>query len=84
MAHTSALGSVSTDPSRRRQIAEFWFYFSENRGAVIGLVVFALQVLRRPRRVSDDLAQHLRQPREDQTDFAHEMPHRRGPFAATG
>ena len=45
MAHTSALGSVSTDPSRRRQLAEFWFYFSENRGAVIGLVVFLLLVV---------------------------------------
>ncbi|MDN2568111.1 ABC transporter permease subunit [Aquibium sp. A9E412] len=26
-------------------LAEFWFYFSQNRGAVIGLVVFALIVL---------------------------------------
>ena len=31
--------------SRRRQLAEFWFYFSENRGAVIGLVVFLLLVV---------------------------------------
>jgi dipeptide transport system permease protein len=45
MAHTSALGSVSTDPSRRRQLAEFWFYFSENRGAVIGLAFFLLLVV---------------------------------------
>jgi dipeptide transport system permease protein len=26
---------------RRRQLSEFWFYFSVNKGAVIGLVVFA-------------------------------------------
>ncbi len=33
-------------PSERgRLLREFWFYFSENRGAVIGLVVFALLVL---------------------------------------
>lgn len=30
---------------RWRMLAEFWFYFSQNRGAVIGLVVFALLVL---------------------------------------
>lgn len=30
---------------RRRMLAEFWFYFSRNRGAVIGLVVFVLLVL---------------------------------------
>jgi dipeptide transport system permease protein len=29
---------------RRSQIAEFWYYFSENRGAVMGLVVFGLLV----------------------------------------
>ena len=28
------------DTSLRRRLGEFWFYFSENRGAVIGLVVF--------------------------------------------
>ena len=26
------------------QLREFWFYFSVNRGAVIGLVVFNLRV----------------------------------------
>jgi dipeptide transport system permease protein len=31
--------------ARRRVLAEFWFYFAENRGAVIGLVVFLLFVL---------------------------------------
>lgn len=31
--------------TRREQFAEFWFYFKENRGAVIGLVVFAVILL---------------------------------------
>ncbi len=31
--------------TRRRMLAEFWYYFSENRGAVIGLFVFAALVL---------------------------------------
>lgn len=30
---------------RRRQLSEFWFYFSRNKGAVIGLVIFVLLVL---------------------------------------
>jgi dipeptide transport system permease protein len=30
---------------RRSMIVEFWHYFSENRGAVIGLIVFTLMVL---------------------------------------
>ncbi|MCB5411547.1 ABC transporter permease subunit [Pseudogemmobacter faecipullorum] len=30
---------------RRQMLAEFWFYFSRNRGAVIGLVIFVLLVL---------------------------------------
>ena len=30
---------------RQRRLAEFWYYFSENKGAVIGLVVFALLVI---------------------------------------
>ena len=29
----------------RRVLAEFWFYFAENRGAVIGLWVFVALVL---------------------------------------
>lgn len=39
--------SISTaEPGSRRQVlAEFWFYFHENRGAVIGLWVFAVLVL---------------------------------------
>jgi len=35
----------SSRSARRARIAEFWHYFSENRGAVIGLVVFALLVI---------------------------------------
>ena len=31
--------------ARRAMLAEFWYYFSENRGAVLGLAVFALLVL---------------------------------------
>ena len=42
---SNAAGPVSVDPSRRARLAEFWYYFSENRGAVIGLVVFVLLVL---------------------------------------
>ena len=30
---------------RRRMLREFWFYFSQNRGAVVGLAVFLLLVL---------------------------------------
>ncbi|MDR7123215.1 ABC transporter permease subunit [Pseudotabrizicola sp. 4114] len=30
---------------RRQMISEFWFYFRQNRGAVVGLVVFVLLVL---------------------------------------
>ncbi|MCC6736666.1 MAG: ABC transporter permease subunit [Bauldia sp.] len=32
-------------PARRKAIGEFWFTFRQNRGAVIGLVVFALLIL---------------------------------------
>ncbi|MCV3243178.1 ABC transporter permease subunit [Mesorhizobium sp. ZC-5] len=50
MAGTSApstefTGSVSVDPSRRARFAEFWYYFSENRGAVIGFWFFVFLVL---------------------------------------
>ncbi|MCJ8138707.1 ABC transporter permease subunit [Falsirhodobacter halotolerans] len=37
--------TTHTSSERGRLLREFWFYFSENRGAVIGLVVFALLVL---------------------------------------
>jgi len=35
----------SARSARRAMVAEFWFYFSENKGALIGLVVFGLIVL---------------------------------------
>lgn len=31
--------------ARRAMLSEFWYYFSENRGAVAGLVIFALLVI---------------------------------------
>ena len=37
---TSAHEPVSNAQMRRQMLKEFWFYFSENRGAVIGLCVF--------------------------------------------
>lgn len=45
MAEITATGGMSTDPSLRRRLAEFWYYFSENRGAVLGLIVFVLLVV---------------------------------------
>ncbi len=36
---------LSSAALRRQMFREFWFYFSENRGAVIGLVVFAALVV---------------------------------------
>ncbi|WP_269931028.1 ABC transporter permease subunit [Aminobacter sp. HY435] len=45
MAEITATGGLSTDPSLRRRLAEFWYYFSENRGAVLGLIVFVLLVI---------------------------------------
>jgi dipeptide transport system permease protein len=38
-------GPVSVDPSRRARLAEFWYYFSENRGAVVGLYFFLFLIL---------------------------------------
>lgn len=38
-------GSMPVDPSRRARFREFWYYFSENRGAVIGLYVFVFLAL---------------------------------------
>ncbi|MEC9198339.1 MAG: ABC transporter permease subunit [Pseudomonadota bacterium] len=35
----------TTTPTRPSRLAEFWQYFSENRGAVIGLYVFAFFVI---------------------------------------
>nr|WP_299500374.1 ABC transporter permease subunit [uncultured Rhizobium sp.] len=45
MAETIQSQPVTTAAMRRQMLAEFWFYFSENRGAVIGLVVFIALVL---------------------------------------
>jgi dipeptide transport system permease protein len=45
MSQAAATSAISTDPSRRARLAEFWYYFSENRGAVIGLVFFIFLVL---------------------------------------
>ncbi len=45
MADTATIQPVSTAALRRQMLAEFWFYFSENRGAVIGLFVFIAIVL---------------------------------------
>ncbi|WP_377297007.1 ABC transporter permease subunit [Rhizobium sp. SGZ-381] len=40
MADTAKTQPVTSAALRRQMLAEFWFYFSENRGAVIGLFVF--------------------------------------------
>ena len=56
MSHISAqeaeegVGSDVPDHSprksvRRQMLEEFWFYFSENKGAVLGLVVFVLIIM---------------------------------------
>jgi len=44
MAEITSAPPASLDPSLRRRFAEFWFYFSENRGAVIGFWVFVILV----------------------------------------
>ncbi len=48
VTHTNEQAGTAADvkrQTRRRMLAEFWFYFSENRGAVIGLWVFVALVL---------------------------------------
>ncbi len=45
ISETNAPVKLSDAAIRRRMIAEFWFYFRQNRGAVAGLVVFILLVL---------------------------------------
>ena len=42
---TDTTVKISDAAIRRRQLKEFWFYFSQNRGAVAGFVVFVLLVL---------------------------------------
>ncbi|AKH98786.1 ABC-type dipeptide/oligopeptide/nickel transport system, permease component [Hoeflea sp. IMCC20628] len=44
MTDTTTTPLVQT-PLRRGRFAEFWYYFSQNRGAVIGLTVFSFIVL---------------------------------------
>ena len=44
MADTSAVEAPVQDPTSARRFAEFWYYFSENRGAVLGLIIFVLLV----------------------------------------
>ena len=36
---------VSSAAMRRQMLREFWFYFSENRGAVLGLIIFVALVI---------------------------------------
>ncbi|MTH65769.1 ABC transporter permease subunit [Paracoccus shanxieyensis] len=42
---TDTTVKISNSAMRGRMLREFWFYFSQNRGAVAGLVVFVLLVL---------------------------------------
>jgi dipeptide transport system permease protein len=42
---TDTTVKLSDAAIRRRMLADFWFYFRQNKGAVAGLVVFALLVL---------------------------------------
>ncbi len=44
-APAATVDPLSKDPSRRARFAEFWYYFSENRGAVIGLWFFVFLVI---------------------------------------
>tara|TARA_R110002051_G_scaffold7035_1_gene33018 strand:+ start:9881 stop:10786 length:906 start_codon:yes stop_codon:yes gene_type:complete len=41
MNNTASVGTPDA-PARPNRLGEFWFYFRENRGAVIGLWIFAL------------------------------------------
>lgn len=45
MAIATSSTAATTDPSRRARLAEFWYYFSENRGAVWGLWFFVFLVV---------------------------------------
>ena len=44
-ATAKTLPAADEMSSRRRQLAEFWFYFSENKGAVMGFWFFVLLVV---------------------------------------
>ncbi|GLQ55947.1 ABC transporter permease subunit [Devosia nitrariae] len=45
MSEPVTVATGSREPGLAAQLREFWYYFSFNRGAVIGLVVFILLVL---------------------------------------
>ena len=45
MTQTIASSASATEVSRRARLAEFWYYFSENRGAVVGLFFFLFLVV---------------------------------------
>lgn len=45
MSDTNQAPALSTAAIRKKMLAEFWFYFSQNKGAVVGLAVFVLLVL---------------------------------------
>ena len=45
MSNSTVPMEKPVDVSFRRQLADFWFYFSVNRGAVLGLIVFVTLVL---------------------------------------
>ncbi len=44
-AITKTAAPVSSSAMRKQMLKEFWFYFSENKGAVIGLYVFLALVI---------------------------------------
>lgn len=67
MAETTA--SVDTTPARPGRLREFWFYFSENRGAVMGFWVFVAFIfvavfapLLAPHDPAQQFREHLLQP----------------------
>jgi dipeptide transport system permease protein len=45
MSNDAATMTAEPQVTRNRRAAEFWFYFSENKGAVLGLFVFFLLVI---------------------------------------
>lgn len=44
MSDTNQAPALSTAAIRKKMFTEFWFYFSQNKGAVVGLAVFMLLV----------------------------------------
>ncbi|PYE87083.1 ABC transporter permease subunit [Phyllobacterium leguminum] len=45
MSNATLPAPISSGAMRRRALADFWFYFSENRGAVIGFWIFLALVV---------------------------------------